>query len=155
MLLVEDVKEKLSKLDREIMYLLNKLKYYRPKPKPAVNTTNTSTNTTSGTSEAERTVDEKTATEDRGDTKGSQESPPESTEDGEVPLKVPPGKTGDGDGVGDGDDLTATDEFPTSPVPEDSPNKDTNEKEDSARRENVDSSEPTEGLVNKDKHGEL
>ena len=173
-LLVEDVKEKLSKLDREIMYLLNKLKYYRPKPKPTVNTTNTST-TTSDTSETEKTVDEEGATEDRRDMKGSPETPPEtSTEDTEVPLEVPPGKTGDGDG--DGDDLTATDKFPTSPVPEDSPNKDTNEKEDSTpqeadsapqeadstpqeadstHRENVDFIEPTEGLVDKDKHGEL
>ena len=196
-LLVEDVKEKLSKLDREIMYLLNKLKYYRPKPKPTVNTTNTST-TTSDTSETEKTVDEEGATEDRRDMKGSPETPPEtSTEDTEVPLEVPPGKTGDGDGDGDGDDLTATDKFPTSPVPEDSPNKDTNEKEDSTpqeadsapqeadstpqeadstpqeadsapqeadstpqeadstHRENVDFIEPTEGLVDKDKHGEL
>ena len=169
-LLVEDVKEKLSKLDREIMYLLNKLKYYRPKPKPTVNATNTST-TTSDTSGAEKTVDEEGATEDRRDMKGSPETPPEpSTEDTEVPLEVPPGKTGDGD------DLTPIDEFPTSPVPEDSPNKDTNEKEDSApqeadstpqeadsapqeadstHREDVDSIEPTEGLVDKDKHGEL
>ena len=33
-ILVEDIARKISDLDREVKYLLNKLKTFRPKPKP-------------------------------------------------------------------------------------------------------------------------
>ena len=36
-LLVKDIEQKTGKLDRELMYLLNKAKYYVPKVKPAGN----------------------------------------------------------------------------------------------------------------------
>ena len=36
-LMVKDIVQKSGKLDRELMYLLNKAKYYVPKTKPAGN----------------------------------------------------------------------------------------------------------------------
>ena len=38
-LLSRDIKMQQGKLDRELMYLINKAKYYVPKPKPKPNTT--------------------------------------------------------------------------------------------------------------------
>lgn len=38
-LLSKDIASQQAKLDRELMYLINKAKYYVPKPKPKVNET--------------------------------------------------------------------------------------------------------------------
>jgi hypothetical protein len=51
-LLVEDIARKIGDLDREVKYLMNKLKTFRPKPKPkaenkTAEATNGKTNTTS------------------------------------------------------------------------------------------------------------
>ena len=40
-LLSSELEEKTQKVNREVLYLINKIKSYRPKPKSKVNTTNT------------------------------------------------------------------------------------------------------------------
>ena len=57
-LVTEEVLEKTTRLDREIMYLLNKLKLYRPKPKPTPQANGTAPPTGSDTQQEEEVSNE-------------------------------------------------------------------------------------------------
>lgn len=57
-LVTEEVLEKTTRLDREIMYLLNKLKLYRPKPKPTPQANGTAPPTGSDTKQEEEVSNE-------------------------------------------------------------------------------------------------
>ena len=56
--MTEEVLEKTTRLDREIMYLLNKLKLYRPKPKPTPQANGTAPPTGSDTKQEEEVSNE-------------------------------------------------------------------------------------------------
>eukprot|EP00112_Aurelia_sp_Birch-Aquarium-sp1_P011540 Seg2425.2 transcript_id=Seg2425.2/GoldUCD/mRNA.D3Y31 product="Hypoxia up-regulated protein 1" protein_id=Seg2425.2/GoldUCD/D3Y31 len=76
-MLVKDIKATQGKLDRELLYLINKAKYYVPKPKPKANTTaenkTTSANDTKEKSDSEKSEkkkdDKKETTEKQSDKK--------------------------------------------------------------------------------------
>ena len=57
-LVTEEVLEKTTRLDREIMYLLNRLKLYRPKPKPTPQANETAPPTGSDTQQEEEVSNE-------------------------------------------------------------------------------------------------
>lgn len=75
-LTVKDISDKMAVLEREVNYLVVKIKYWRPKPKPEVkkNQTESATNETEVPSEAEQS-DEASANKDQ-----NPESVPEETE---------------------------------------------------------------------------
>jgi hypothetical protein len=153
------------------MYLLNKLKYYRPKPKPAGNATATNTtNTTSSTpdtstsdtstpgtstfadkpSDSDTRDDSSQKTDDSTEDKDSSDSvDTPSTNKEEIPLESPDEKTSEGEGEGGEGDRVTLEEPPTSPVPDDS-----SETKDSTHSEEVED-KPSEKMVNSEKHGEL
>ncbi|CAB4005469.1 hypoxia up-regulated 1-like, partial [Paramuricea clavata] len=79
-LLVKDIIQKTGKLDRELMYLLNKAKYYVPKTKPADNST--STNGTDSSSEAkpeDKTKENKTMEDKTKEDKTKEDTTKEDT----------------------------------------------------------------------------
>lgn len=69
LILASEIEDKSRKLDREIMYLVNKAKNYKPK-KPKTTSSANATNNTK--------TNEKTTTEDKGD---------KDTESDEIPTK--------------------------------------------------------------------
>ena len=180
-LLAEDVKERITKLDREIMYLLNKLKYYRPKPKPAGNATATNTtNTTSSTpdtntpdtstpdtntpgtstfadkpSDSDTRDDSSQKTDDSTEDKDSSDSvdtPPTNKE--EIPLESPDEKTSEGEGEGGEGEGGEGDKVTLEEPPTSPVPDDSSETKDSTHSEEV-VDKPSEKMVNSEKHGEL
>ena len=92
-LLSTDIEEKIRKVDREVLYLINKVKNYRPKPKPKPKTNNT---TTFNTSTDKSPQNNNTADTD-GTTPVQEENndvpPPvddSSSSNTDIPLNVPP-----------------------------------------------------------------
>ncbi|KAL7847169.1 hypothetical protein SRHO_G00221490 [Serrasalmus rhombeus] len=78
-LLSKDIEAKLSLLDREVNYLLNKAKFAKPKPKPKPkdkNSTSTESNKTSST-DSEKVVSPKDETEGVEEAKPAEEPPTE------------------------------------------------------------------------------
>merc|ERR1719494_367423 len=72
-LLTKDLISNSGKLDREIMYLINKAKYFVPKPKPkATNATASNTTKANKTESAEKKSDSDT-TEKKGETESAEE----------------------------------------------------------------------------------
>merc|ERR1719494_915346 len=72
-LLTKDLISNSGKLDREIMYLINKAKYFVPKPKPkASNATESNTTKSNKTESAEKKSDSDT-TEKKGETESAEE----------------------------------------------------------------------------------
>jgi len=77
-LLVKDIQSHQGKLDREMMYLINKAKYYVPKPKPKNDTTDAKTEKKSGTNS---TTDAKT--EKKTETNNTTDAKPEKSTESE------------------------------------------------------------------------
>ncbi|XP_066507494.1 hypoxia up-regulated protein 1 isoform X1 [Hoplias malabaricus] len=92
-LLSKDIEAKLSLLDREVNYLLNKAKFAKPKPKPKPkdkNSTSTESNKTSST-DSEKVIPPKDETAEPEDAKPAEEPPTEESkkEETETEHKAP------------------------------------------------------------------
>ncbi|KAL6472951.1 hypothetical protein MHYP_G00191390 [Metynnis hypsauchen] len=88
-LLSKDIEAKLSLLDREVNYLLNKAKFAKPKPKPKPkdkNSTSTESNKTSST-DSEKVVPPKDETEAVEEAKPAEEPPTEENKKEETETK--------------------------------------------------------------------
>lgn len=88
-LLSKDIEAKLSLLDREVNYLLNKAKFAKPKPKPKPkdkNSTSTESNKTSST-DSEKVIPPKNETEGVEEAKPAEEPPTEENDNEETENK--------------------------------------------------------------------
>lgn len=113
--LSKDILYQQGKVDREMMYLINKAKYYVPKPKPKANTTTSNATQTNGTkSETNKTetaepVKDGNATKDKKATKeGPKEKPAGGS--GEEKLEI---REGSGERQRDEKEQLKTDKKPT------------------------------------------
>ncbi|XP_041373562.1 hypoxia up-regulated protein 1-like isoform X2 [Gigantopelta aegis] len=92
-LLVEDIALKIQALDREVKYLVNKAKYYKPKPKPSEKGKSNETVSDGGKDSANKTEEDKKSTNEKSESdKESTNEKPDSDSSTQPPetLDIPP-----------------------------------------------------------------
>jgi len=151
-LLTKDLISNSGKLDREIMYLINKAKYFVPKPKPkATNATASNTTKANKTESAEKKSDSDT-TEKKGETESAEEpevkkesETKEETKEEEAPTLELPSSADDSKTATD----SADESKPATDSAESSAKSETTES-DAEKKTDSEAKEPTDSIPESD-----